>query len=350
MLLYNLGKVPWEDSQLIYHALAELGRESLVLISPATPYVSIGYHQDVNHEVDLDFCRDNHIPIFRREVGGGAVYLDGDQVFFQLILHRENPVIPPRKANFYQKFLQPPINVYQRIGIPAVYKPVNDVIVGSRKISGTGVAEIGDCIVFVGNLILDFNYEKMSRVLKVPDEKFRDKMHLTLRENLTTIRRELGEKDAAPWDEQSLNAIMVEEFEKLTGPLASGEKDPALLTKMAEMASRMMTDEWLYQKGRSYSDRSVKIRSGVTLIHKMHKAAGGLIRADIETRDDRLETVSISGDFFCYPEDAIHKLESSLKGSPLSEVRNVLEAFYDIQNIETPGIEIEDWLQVFTVS
>jgi lipoate-protein ligase A len=31
--LYVLGKVPWEVSQLIYHALAHLGREALVLVS-----------------------------------------------------------------------------------------------------------------------------------------------------------------------------------------------------------------------------------------------------------------------------------------------------------------------------
>jgi len=73
--LYNLGKVPWEESQLLYHALAKLGRESLCLLSPATPYVCIGFHQDVSQEVDLEFCLTHGIPVFRREVGGGAVFL-----------------------------------------------------------------------------------------------------------------------------------------------------------------------------------------------------------------------------------------------------------------------------------
>ena len=94
MDLYNLGKIPWEESQLIYHSLALLGREALSLVSPASPYVCIGYHQDVEQEVDLEFCSRNNIPVFRREVGGGAVFLDGQQLFFQLILKRENPIIP----------------------------------------------------------------------------------------------------------------------------------------------------------------------------------------------------------------------------------------------------------------
>ena len=196
MELYNLGKVPWLESQLIYHALAGLGRESLCLVSPSTPYVCIGFHQDLEQEVDLDFCEQNGIPVFRREVGGGAVYLDGNQLFFQLILDKENPEIPRSKEAFYKKFLQPIIAVYRSIGIPAEYKPVNDLLAGTRKISGTGVGEIGDCIVFVGNLIMDFNYEMMARVLKVPDEKFRDKIHKTLEENLSTIIRELGPEAA----------------------------------------------------------------------------------------------------------------------------------------------------------
>ena len=94
MELFNLGKIPWEETQLIYHSLALLGREALCLVSPATPYVCIGFHQGLEQEVDLEFCRANNIPIFRREVGGGAVFLDGNQLFFHLIIKRNNPIAP----------------------------------------------------------------------------------------------------------------------------------------------------------------------------------------------------------------------------------------------------------------
>jgi len=346
MKLYDLGKVPWEESQLLYHALAYLGWESMVFLSPAAPYVCIGYHQDVTHEIDLDFCKTNHIPVFRREVGGGAVYLDGNQLFFQLILREDHPVIPASREAFYRKFLQPVIQVYRRIGIDAQYKPVNDVIVRNKKISGTGVGEIGDCIVFVGNLILDFNYDRMSRVLKVPDEKFRDKVQKTMEGNLTTIRRELGAAKSAPWKEETLNQMMAEEFARLLGDFIPGEKEAALADKIEALRPKMLTDAWLYRRRKRFPERAVKIRAGVAVRHRIHKAPGGLVRADFQLVDGRLFSVSLSGDFFCYPGHALDLLEAMLEGTALEDVGRVVTDFCGRKDIEIPGVGFQDWVNV----
>lgn len=346
--LYNLGKVPWQDSQLIYHALAEMNQEALSLVSPATPYVCIGFHQDVHQEVDLAYCKAKGIPVFRRDLGGGAVYLDGNQLFFHLILRKDDPAVPRNKEIFYRKFLRPIVQVYRRLGIPAEYKPVNDVMAGTRKISGTGVGEIGDCIVFVGNLIVDFNYEEMSRVLRVPDEKFRDKVHKTLRENLTTIRRELGEKRAKAWNETKLNAMMAEEFGRIVGPMQACEKDEVLAAKMAELEARMTADAWLYRKGRKVPGRHVKIRAGVSILQRAYKTPGGLIRADFEITDGRFGEVSLWGDFFCFPQGAVTRLEESLKGRPTTDARKIVASFYSEQTVETPGIGVDDWMRVLS--
>jgi len=348
--LFNLGKVPWLETQLIYHALAEVGREALTLVSPATPYVCIGFHQDAEQEVDLDFCKKNNIPVFRRNLGGGAVYLDGNQLFFHLILHRDNPAIPHGKISFYKKFLQPVIDVYRHIGIAADYKPVNDVVVEHRKISGTGAAEIGECIVFVGNLIVDFDYDMMSKVLKVPDEKFRDKVHQTIKANLTTIRRELGNENVGQWSATRLNDLMAAAFQKRIGPMQLSPKDPALQAKMDELKNVMLSHDWFFQKeSRPMPGRDIKIRSGAKLIHRVHKAPGGLIRADFEVIDGDFGKIHISGDFFCYPDNGIEWLETALDGQPVSQVGAFLKEFYTQNPIETPGIEIDDWLEILTV-
>ena len=343
MKLYNLGKVPWDDSQLIYHALADLGREGLILLSPAAPYVCIGFHQNAEQEVDLAFCRRNGIPVFRREVGGGAVYLDGGQLFFQLVLHADNPLIPATKEAFYRKFLEPVVGAYRRLGIAAEYKPINDVMAGARKISGSGVGEIGSGVVFVGNLIVDFNYEMMARVLKVPDEKFRDKVHKTLVENLSTLRRELGDAAAAAWTEERLDALLIEAFANLLGSFEPAVLDPELRSRVDALRPLMLSDSWLLQRRGRGAGRDIRIRAGLHLLHRVHKARGGLLRADFELKEGRFSGVSISGDFFCYPPDAIRRLEAGLEGRRPQDVREVLRDFSARQALEIPGVDEDDW-------
>jgi len=287
------------------------------------------------------------IPVFRRDIGGGAVYLDGEQLFFQLILYRNNPAVPSGKGPFYRKFLKPVLDVYRRIGIAADYKPVNDIVVGGRKISGTGAGEIEDFIVFVGNLIVDFNYEMMSRVLKVPDEKFRDKVYKSLTSNLTTIRRELGNA-AQEWSEDRLNAMLSEAFQHLLGPMDAAGIDEPLREEVNRLREWMTADEWLLQKRRKRTGRDVVIRSGARILHRVHKAKGGLIRADFEVSDGRFRQLAISGDFFCFPKEAISLLESILEERPVEEAMVVLGEFYARGEVETPGIGVEDWMAVLT--
>jgi lipoate-protein ligase A len=347
MKLYNLGKVPWEESQLIYHALAHMGEEALCLVSPNSPYVCIGFHQDVEQEVDLDFCRQNQIPVFRREVGGGAVYLDGNQLFFQLILHHDNPVAPKRIEAFYKKFLQPIIDVHQRIGLSVNYKPVNDLIIDNRKISGTGAGEIEESIVFVGNLILDFDYAMMSRVLKIPDEKFRDKVKQTIEENLSTIQRELQPSEFEQLDESGLNQMMAEEFQKLLGPMIAVQKEEIPSAKIAEVKTSMLNDAWLFQRGRRKKERVVKVRSGLEVVQRVHKTSGGLIRAAFVIAENKYTDIDISGDFFCFPKHAIGHLVAMLENCPRENLANLITEFYQKEKFEIPGVSIADWLAVF---
>ena len=324
MFLYDLGTVPWDQSQLIYHALPRLGRESLVLLSPAEPYVCIGYHQDLAREVDVDFCRAHGIPIFRREVGGGGTYLDNDQLFYQLVIHKDNTLAPGDKSSFYRKFLQPPIDTYRELGIPAEYKPVNDIIARNRKVSGNGAGEIGDYLVLVGNLILDFNYEMMSRVLKVPDEKFRDKVYKSMRENLSTIKRELGRIPPR----ESLTASLAANFQKVLGPLERAELDDELRQEVLRLGAEFSTDQWLYRIGRQVEGRTVKISAGVEVRHLVHKAPGGLIRGDVEIADGIVSSLVLSGDFFFFPPEKLGDLADEVVGSRLEEVEGVIARFY----------------------
>jgi lipoate-protein ligase A len=341
--LYRLGTVGWQDSQLLYHALPRLGREGLILLSPGSPYVCTGYFQDVEQEVEVELCRQSGIPIFRREVGGGAVYLDGEQLFYQLILHRDNPMVPAGWEVFYRRFLQAPIEAYRALGIPAEYRPVNDILAGTRKISGNGAGEIGDYYVLVGNLIADFDYQMMARVLRVPDEKFRDKVYHTLQDNLSTVKREVGSLPPREelWD------LLAAQFQAILGPLpVETVVDAEWRAQVDTLAATLLSDEWTFRKNRQRQSRAVTIRSGVQVRQKMHKAPGGLIRATVEVQDGVLAAVALSGDFFFYPAERLSDLESALVGTRLDEAEAAIGRFYEQHAIESPGVVPADLARV----
>jgi lipoate-protein ligase A len=340
MNLYDLGHVPWLDSQLIYHALPRLEMEGLILLAPSEPYVCIGYHQDAEQEVDLAYCREQGIPVFRREVGGGAVYLDGQQLFYQIVLHKDNPLAYADKAEFYQKYLAPVVQTYGDLGVQTQFKPVNDIITQEgRKISGNGAGEIGDSLILVGNLIADFDYETMVRVLRVPDVKFRDKVFKSLYENLTTLQRELGQTPA--WE--TMTSTLAQNYETVLGPLTPAALPEAVIQQAAELAQTHTTEEWLLRPGRRFRQgRQVKIAAEVEVTQRMHKAPGGLVRATVEMQQGQIVSLGISGDFFFYPADRLVALEEYLNGATPDEVESAIETFYRLNEIESPGVTPHD--------
>jgi lipoate-protein ligase A len=342
---YFLDAVSWQHSQALYHAAAHLGREALFILRPSTPYVCIGFHQDARQEIDLNFTKANNIPVFRREVGGGAVYLDGMQLFFQLVVRRDRPEVPKNVVEFYRKFLQPIIDTFQAFGVPAEYKPINDIITQGRKISGTGAAQIDDMMILVGNFIQDFNYEMMSKCLRVPDEKFRDKVHKTMYENLTTFFRETGKIPS----NTELAEDLLPRFETLLGKMKVSELDEALVNKADELMAEMFTPEWLFTNDpRTPDSKQVKIAEGIYVIQKMLKTPGGLIRIMAINHEGVLSDVHISGDFFFFPSTSLIGLEHLLEGVQLDPIAitSRIEDFYKKNQIESPGVLPEDFSRV----
>ena len=341
MYVFDLGKLPGQQSMLIFDALARMGIEALVIVSPQSPLVSIGYFQDVEQEVDLQYCKKSGIPFMRREVGGGATYLDENQVFYQLVWRKNNKRFPKAIEHIYPWFSEAPIETYRTFGIEAEFPPVNDIVTKKgRKIAGEGGGNIGDCMVFVGGILLDFDYKTMSSILKVPDETFRDKIYKTMEENLTTMRREVG---TIPPREEVV-AVLKEKFEKRLGSLEPASLNPKIIEKMKQLELWMTSEEFLLKKTPKIP-RGIKIKEGVEVLFGLHKARGGLIRTTEEISEGRIEDIAISGDFTFFPKERLDGLEESLEKVPLKEDQIIerVETYYEEEGIESPGVESKDF-------
>ncbi len=192
-------------------------------------------------------------------------------------------------------------------------------------------------VVIVGNFILDFDYEVMSKCLRVPDEKFRDKVYKTLYENLSTFERETGQKP----ETRRLGDDLAKRYEAMLGPMTYKTiPDPDLVAKADELQAERDTPEWLLANDHRRVDaRQVKIRDGVYVIQNMLKTPGGLIRVSAVNEDGKLRDVHISGDFFFYPAEDLPGLEATLNGV-VAETGAVTEAvaqFYTHRSVEFPG-------------
>ena len=337
------------SAQTLYEAVAvAVGKGSspntLILCHPAKPYVCIGYHQELEKEVDVDFCRLNSLPIIRRSQGGGAVYLDSNQQFYQIVAKMNDPSVPPNVEGFFEKFICPTIHTCRKLGLPAEYKPINDVVVGNRKISGNGAGELSGSAIMVGNIILDIDYDSMSRVLKVPSEKFRDKLAKSMGEWVTSLKREMG--SAPPVAE--ITRLLREGYEDMGIRFATGQlTDEEEWIFAHETKPRHISTEWLnqpLQRHQTLADaRTIRV-SGTREIRETTHKAKKMLRITVEITSGRITDILISGDFFIIPEHALQKLEQSLVEATLDqdELKRRIKNFYDETCVQIPGIEPQD--------
>lgn len=346
--LLRLGMASPVRSQTCYHAAARaLGEDTpdtIILVSPSGPYVCIGFHQDLEKEVDTDYCRGRRLPVYRREVGGGAVYLDRDQLFVQWVFHPSS--LPASVAERFRLYIEPLVLTYRALGIDARHRPVNDIHVGHKKIGGTGAARIGRAEVVVGSIMFDFDSVAMAGVLKVPTEKMRDKVYQSLEEYMTTLRDELG----APPDRTAVEALYLAQCARLLdADIVPGEWTAEEETLARELDRRFESRDWIYQEGAARRP-GVKIHEDVEVRESSLKTPGGLIRLTLRLRGGQIDDVSISGDFTIFPQTAVIEIEDAMRGAA-AEPQVVLEAIrkkYLESRIQSPGIGPEDWAAAFS--
>jgi len=343
--LVDCGRVPALRSQTVFHAVAHAMTsgtpDTILLVAPDEPYVSLGFHQDVEKEVDLARCADRGLPVYRREIGGGAVYLDGNQLFCQWIFRQGR--LPAGLEDRFALYIAPILETYRAFGIQAEHRPINDVHVGGKKIGGTGAALLGEADVVVGSLMFDFDIDTMAHVLRVPSEKFRDKVHQSLMEYMTTMRRELGE---APARDDVVREYVAACARALGCPVEEGPLTEAEIRTAEELDARFAADEWLYAAG-GLPKRGVKIHEDVSVVESMHKAPGGLIRATAQLAAGHIGEIELTGDFTMQPGSAIGALQEALRGAAVShgEVHDRIVRFYEAHHPQTPGVAVGDWTQ-----
>jgi lipoate---protein ligase len=299
------------------------------------PSALIGFHQHVEQELRLDYCLEQGIDVQRRVTGGGALYFDETVLGWELYLDRKT-LGTAEMGLIAERICTAVADGISRLGVDARFRPRNDIEIDGRKVSGTGGAFDGDSILYQGTLLLDFDVERMLRVLRIPAEKLSDKAISSARERVVSLSELLGSTPALDVVERNIMDAVGDAF--------GVEFEPAEAINAAEQAAyeealaEIDTPEWVYQHNRPPAD--------APMLDGVYRSRGGLLRASVAVDQPRqhLKQVWITGDFFVKPRRVVLDLEAALKDTPLADLERNVAAFFAAADAEMLMLAPEDFV------
>lgn len=130
--------------------------------------VSIGYFQSTESEVNLEKCKDKGFDVVRRITGGGAV-VHNKEITYSIIAPVEE--FDKDIIKSYEQICGYIIKALDILGIKAVFKPINDVLVDNKKISGSAQTRRQGILLQHGTLIFDTKQEEILSYLQGKTKK-----------------------------------------------------------------------------------------------------------------------------------------------------------------------------------
>lgn len=238
------------DESLFRAKIADKERpNSLRLYMWSPGAVSIGKHQELEKEIDLDAAKAHGVDIIRRISGGGAVFHDNiGEITYSIIAsidqykeYSEDELVISLLKGLQAGFLNLGLETtYDKIHCPSLF-------VNGKKISGNAQARHKDVIMQHGTILFDYRPELMYTLLKARPDKPREKMIESVYAFVTTIKKELGKELS-----NSFIADQIEQGFKNTFGIEtwlSGElTDTELKLKDFYLEKRFTNKNWLFEK------------------------------------------------------------------------------------------------------
>ncbi len=207
--------------------------------------ISIGYFQGLEQEVDLQKCKELKVDFVRRITGGGAVFHD-KELTYSFVCSEESKNVPKKIMDSYKKICNPVILGLQEFGLQASFVPLNDIIVGGKKVSGNAQTRREGTVLQHGTILMEVDVDKMFSLLKVPSEKLRGKIIEDVKQRVTSLEQQLGKKVSF----ESLSKALKNGFEKeFDAKLVKGKltaEESALAEKI--MHERFLSKEWNFKE------------------------------------------------------------------------------------------------------
>lgn len=300
--------------------------------------VLVGYHQSLKEELRIPYCREAGIDMNRRITGGGAILFDENQLGWEVICDKSVFDVNIPDSRLFKTLCRPTIEALGRLGVPADFRPRNDIEINGRKISGTGGTESEGAFLFQGTLLVDFDVNTMLKALKIPVEKLRAKEIDSVKERVTCLNWELGHTPRLV----DIKTAMKSGFEKVFNiRLVPGGLSPDETALFQEKLAFFQSPAWIDRVAPKFKKRES--------VQSAYKSDAGLVRFTLSVNlpQKRLNDIYITGDFLSFPTRALYDMEAALRGAPLDKtvLKDIIHGFFQREKIQIPGMAFEDFVK-----
>jgi lipoate-protein ligase A len=298
------------------------------------PCALLGFHQSAEQELNLEYCATHDITVQRRVTGGGAIYFDEGQIGWELYLSRMDVGIADMQ-NISRRICEAAARGISALGVDAAFRPRNDIEVNGRKISGTGGAFDGDALMYQGTLLVEFDVERMLRVLRIPPEKLGDKALASARERVADLGELLGYAPGLGEVKRRLSDAFAREFGVRFAP---GQLTPAEAERYRSALAEIDHPDWVHMLNRPAGD--------MPWLESIQKFPGGLLRTSLtfDAVGRRIKQVWFSGDFFVQPKRVVADLEAWLRDVPLDGLEARVETFFRDRQVDMMQLTAADFV------
>ena len=175
-----------DERRLIFYlsmeefAAREMDGEAFFLWQ-VSPTVIFGRNQLMEAEVNVPFCREHGIKMFRRKSGGGCVYSDWGNIMVSYIVKGEDVTAT------FNTFLQRLASALRDIGVDATVSGRNDIQIGGRKVSGNAFYKVPGKSIVHGTLLFASDFERMQQAITPSAVKLQSKGVASVRQHVTNL-------------------------------------------------------------------------------------------------------------------------------------------------------------------
>jgi lipoic acid synthetase/lipoate-protein ligase A len=176
------------DSLLDDQALTK-GEKEAFFVWQVPPTVIFGRNQVMDAEVNMAYCKEHGVKLFRRKSGGGCVYSDEGNIMLSYITNRTDV------AFTFDKYLQLLTLALNKLGLKATRSGRNDVLVDGKKVSGNAFYLMPDKSVVHGTLLFDSDFDALESAITPSSAKIKSKGVASVRQHVTNLRPFLMSSD-----------------------------------------------------------------------------------------------------------------------------------------------------------